>query len=98
MIKDIDEELVGRRVWFLDEREGVRNIVVTGVYTKAGRRGALQHGLWYDAPTKHGNMVSRILWLAGTPVFRSRERCENYFRGLLRISHSEGYMDKILYG
>lgn len=95
MIKEIDDDLVGRVVWYFDPRKGVSHVRVTSIEGFVGRHRKQRWGLWYDVEI-NGHVRSRILWVKDYPLFESRVKCENYVKAQLKRSAADAVLDMSL--
>jgi len=96
MIEQIDDRLVGQRVWFFNPKYGVQSILVTGVYSIQGRCRITKWGLWYDDKKENGKVYSRTLWVREQPLFKTRQFCMRWVRALLEKSKAEMKMNKAI--
>lgn len=91
----LDDDLVGKKVWYFHPRDGVSHVKVTGLYKTTGRYGDTQWGLWYDYVTERGRVLSRMIWVKDYPIFDSRTKCERWVEAMLKKSAIDREMEEI---
>jgi hypothetical protein len=96
MITEINDNIIGKTVWYFHPKNGVSHITVTGIYHVKGRRGVPKWGLWYDAENRNGNIISMMLWVKDYHLFETRLRCEKFIKAMLKKSEADREMDAAL--
>ena len=95
-IATIDEQLIGKTIWFFHPRNGVSHIKVTGLRSVQGRSGQTRWGLFFDFITKRGLVLSNTFWVSDYPIFPTRAKCVNWVRAMLTMSDAETKVDDAL--
>ena len=89
MIKELDESLVGKTIWYFHPVKGVTGIKVTGVYIVRGKRRTEKYGFWYDDVMPDGKVIARVAWIREYPLFLKRSQCTRWVRAMVKKSDIE---------
>lgn len=95
-ITEIDDSLVGKRIWYFHPTQGVSSVFVTGIYHTIGHHRRDRYGLYYDRPNKAGKAVTNCLWVKDYNLFPTRTGCEQWVNAMLRKSNADRHINMAL--
>lgn len=95
-ITEIDEKLVGKRVWYFHPTDGVSFVTVTGIYRAVGRNHKIKYGLEYEGKNRAGGALTKMLWVKDYTLFDSRMKCNRWLAAMIERSEADMVMNKAL--
>ena len=95
-ISKITDDLIGRRVWYVDPTSGVSSIVVVDIYSAMGGNRQMRYGLLYEYQKKKGSIGRKTLWVKDYTLFDSRGKCNQWLKAMIEKSEAERVMNKAL--
>ena len=93
-IREINEDLIGKRVFFFHPTDGIMFITVKGLYKGKGRESFTKYGLVYEYEDEKLRVHQKTVWVRDQLLFRSRGACESWVKAMLQKSEADKFINR----